>query len=77
MKSRQQNAVILILGWTIQFPGYLRRRRDIRVSPEMAVRLAAVVGSTPAAWLAMQAAYDLARAVCRAGQDGGHGWRRN
>lgn len=32
------------------------------VSPEMAVKLAAALGSTPAMWLRLQAAYDLGKA---------------
>ncbi|MGM7957446.1 HigA family addiction module antitoxin [Yersinia enterocolitica] len=32
------------------------------ISPEMAVKLAAVLGSTPAMWLRLQAAYDLGKA---------------
>ncbi|EEQ18503.1 Addiction module antidote protein, HigA family [Yersinia intermedia ATCC 29909] len=32
------------------------------MSPEMAVKLAAVLGSTPAMWLRLQAAYDLGKA---------------
>lgn len=31
------------------------------VTPEMAIKLAAVLGSTPAMWLRIQAAYDLDR----------------
>jgi len=33
------------------------------VTPEMAIRLAAVIGSTPEMWLRIQAAYDLDRAA--------------
>ncbi|MGP2424032.1 HigA family addiction module antitoxin [Yersinia sp. 2538 StPb PI] len=32
------------------------------VSPEMAAKLTAVLGSTPAMWLRLQAAYDLGKA---------------
>ena len=34
---------------------------DSAVSPEMAIRLEAVIGSTADAWLRVQAAYDLAQ----------------
>lgn len=33
------------------------------VTPEMAIRLSAVIGSTPEMWLRIQAAYDLDRAA--------------
>jgi len=33
------------------------------VTPEMAIKLSAVIGSTPAMWLRIQAAYDLDRAA--------------
>lgn len=33
------------------------------VTPEMAIKLAAVIGSTPEMWLRIQAAYDLDRAA--------------
>lgn len=33
------------------------------VTPEMAIKLAAVIGSTPEMWLRIQAAYDLYRAA--------------
>ena len=39
---------------------------DSAISPEMAVRLEAVVGSTADHWIGMQAAYDLAQARKRA-----------
>lgn len=32
------------------------------ITPEMAIKLSAVIGSTPAMWLRIQAAYDLDRA---------------
>lgn len=32
------------------------------ITPEMAIKLSAVIGSTPAMWLRIQAAYDLNRA---------------
>ena len=35
------------------------------ISPEMAVRLSQVFGSSPEAWLKMQAAYDLAQVAAR------------
>ena len=38
------------------------------ISPEMAVRLEAVIGSTAGAWLRMQAAYDAAQVSTRAAQ---------
>jgi len=37
------------------------------LSPEMAIRLSKVFGSTPEAWLRMQLAYDLAQAQDKAG----------
>jgi len=33
------------------------------VTPEMAIKLATVIGSTPEMWLRIQAAYDLDRAA--------------
>ncbi|HAU5566464.1 XRE family transcriptional regulator [Pantoea sp. BL1] len=33
------------------------------ITPEMAIKLSAVIGSTPAMWLRIQAAYDLDRAA--------------
>ncbi len=38
------------------------------ISPEMAVRLEKAIGSTAEAWLAMQAAYDLAQVRQHEGQ---------
>ncbi|GME46497.1 hypothetical protein ACJ1_40330 [Pantoea sp. QMID1] len=37
------------------------------VAPEMAIKLAAVIGSTPEMWLRIQAAYDLDRAAKKSG----------
>jgi addiction module HigA family antidote len=36
------------------------------ISPEMAIRLAKAFGSTPSAWIRLQAAYDIAQASARA-----------
>lgn len=36
------------------------------ISPEMAIRLAKAFGSTPSAWIRLQAAYDIAQANARA-----------
>jgi antitoxin HigA-1 len=38
------------------------------ISPEMAVRLAKAFGSSPQTWLGMQADYDLAQVLKRAGK---------
>jgi addiction module HigA family antidote len=36
------------------------------ISPEMAIRLSKAFGSTPGAWIRLQAAYDVAQATTRA-----------
>jgi len=36
------------------------------ISPEMAIRLSKAFGSTPGAWIRLQAAYDIAQATARA-----------
>lgn len=36
------------------------------ISPEMAIRLSKAFGSTPGAWIRLQAAYDIAQAAARA-----------
>ena len=36
------------------------------ISPDMAIRLAKAFGSTPGAWIRLQAAYDIAQATARA-----------
>jgi addiction module HigA family antidote len=36
------------------------------ISPEMAIRLSKAFGSTPGAWIRLQAAYDVAQASARA-----------
>ncbi len=41
---------------------------DSAISPEMALRLKTVIGSTADTWLRMQAAYDAARVRARAGE---------
>ena len=38
------------------------------ISPEMAIRLSKAFGSTPDAWIRLQAAYDIAQATARADQ---------
>lgn len=47
---------------------YRVMRGDSGISPEMALRLETVIGSTADTWLRMQAAYDIARVRRRAEQ---------
>jgi addiction module HigA family antidote len=56
------------LGVTRQTLNHLINHESSSVSPEMAVRLEAVLGSTAENWLRMQAAYDAAKVAKRRGE---------
>jgi plasmid maintenance system antidote protein VapI len=57
MEPRLAGAVYADLSHTLLTP-----QQQIRISPEMAIRLTKAFGSTEETWLRMQLAYDLAAA---------------